>query len=44
MSLDFSVTYLPDRSDLRDFGVDFSSTFAMRVCQPGPVAFQEEIT
>jgi hypothetical protein len=30
--------------DFRDFGVDCSSTLAMRVCQPGPVAFQEAIT
>ena len=30
--------------DRRDFGVDFSSTSAIRVCQPGPVAFQLAIT
>ena len=28
----------------RNFGVDFSSTSAIRVCQPGPVAFQFAIT
>lgn len=30
--------------DRRDFGVHFSSTSAIRVCQPGPVAFQLAIT
>jgi len=30
--------------DRRDLGVDFSSTSAIRVCQPGPVAFQLAIT
>ncbi len=28
----------------RAFGMDFSSTSAIRVCQPGPVAFQFAIT